>query len=86
MFSEKLGPASTEEDRLPTYPVIRVQFPQKQMNISFAPWQKNMRDPNLFESFSSVKKYESAIYWKQSGLYILPLYVKGKHSLNKLAL
>ena len=44
------GPASSEGKRPPTNSAIRVRFsPLQQMNISFAPWQKNMRNFDLFE-------------------------------------
>ena len=51
------GLASTEGDRPPTNPVIRVRFPPppKQMDISFSPWHSIMRDPDLFETFSSER-------------------------------
>ena len=66
-LSFKPGPASTEGDRPPTNPEIQVQFPPKQMNFSFSPWQKNA-GPDLFKLLFD-KKYESAIYWKgKSGL------------------
>ena len=37
----KPGPSSSEGDRPPTNPAIRVRFSPKQMNFSFSPWQKN---------------------------------------------
>ena len=58
---EMPGPASSEGERPSSNPAIRVRFP-KQMNISFSPWQKNMRDPDLFETFFQ-RNTNNAIYW-----------------------
>ena len=51
------GSARSEGKRPPTNPGIRVRFsPLQQFNISFAPWQKNMRDLDLFEFFLQQKE------------------------------
>ena len=71
-----LGPASTEGDHPPTNPAIWVRFPSEADGYFFRAVAEKMCDTDLFESFSSVKS-ESAIYWKDSGLYILSLMQKG---------
>ena len=67
------GPASSEEDRPPTNPAIRVRFLTEADEYFFREWQIKMRDTALFETFLFKRKSEGAIYWKESVLYILPL-------------
>ena len=79
------GPASSEEDRPPTNPAIRVRLSLKQMDISFASGKNIMRDPYLFERYLQ-RKSEGAIYWKGKRTLHSPSERKGIRNLKKLVL
>ena len=71
------GPASTEGDRPPTNPEIRVRFPlPKQMDVSFPPWQLKCRTL-IIQNFSGKeivqrhlldKKWSSSLFCMKRNL------------------
>ena len=67
------GPTISEEDRPPTNPAIQVRFSTEADEYSFRECQNKCATPIYSNDFSSREKSEGAIYWKESGLYILPL-------------
>ena len=79
----KPGPASSEGDHPPTNPAIRVGFPLKQMNISFSPWQKNVRPQSIRNiSLREEIRKRYLLDKKESGIYILPLHERERSPIN----
>ena len=74
----KPGPASTEGDRPPTNPAIRVRFPAETDGCFFSPWQINARSIHL-NYFSAKIVQRHLLDFLGSGLYTLSLYEKGTY-------